>query len=263
MRQLTFLIFFVLSAAMTGHADEGKWQEHKTTHFYIYYKTAPLDFVENVAQAAEGYYAEITRNLGFTRYENWSYEKRASIYIYRDQDDYVISAKTAGWSHGVANAKDKVIRTFPSAHGFFDSTLPHEMGHIIFREFVGFRSALPLWLDEGVAMYQEKAKRWGANDSVFQAIKTKTFIPLPELSVMSLTSETDSKVVNLFYAEAASIVYYLISELGQYRFVAFCQKLKDGETFEKALTDTYPRFTDLEGLNRTWTKYLEEQSTKE
>jgi len=68
--------------------------------------------------------------------------------IYDNADDYVQAGKMASWSHGVASPKNKVIRTFPAAHGFFDSTLPHELGHIIFREFVGFKAQVPIWFEE-------------------------------------------------------------------------------------------------------------------
>lgn len=253
----SFCLAILLWIAGTGQVNaEPVWQEHKTIHFFIYYKDAPVDFVENVAQAAESYYVEITRNLGFTRYESWSEENRAAIYIYQDQQDYVNSGRGAGWSHGLANTRERVIRTFPAAHGFFDSTLPHELGHIIFREFIGFKAALPMWLEEGVAMYQEKAKRWGANKSVRESIKSGKFIPLSKLSTMALTSQTDPLVVDLFYAESASLVYYLIAEEGQHRFVNFCRRLRDGKDFLTALREVYSRFKDMEDLNRVWVNYL-------
>ena len=51
--------------------------------------------------------------------------------------------------------KKKEISTYMWQEMLFDTILPHEMGHIIFREFVGYNKALPLWLDEGVACMQE------------------------------------------------------------------------------------------------------------
>ncbi len=150
-----FLIF-----GLTARADAAdNWRKLNSSHFVIYYKEAPLDFVKSVSETAEELYHEIPRNLGFIRYNGWKYENRVAIYIYNDHDDYTIDAKNMGWSSGHANIARKEIRTYPSAAGFFDSTLPHELAHIIFREFIG-NNPIPLWLDEGVAMYQEKAKRW-------------------------------------------------------------------------------------------------------
>ena len=226
-------------------------------HFFIYYKEAPLDFIKTVEENAERYYEEITVNLGFTRYESWTWDQRAKIYIYDDQDDYIESSRQTKWSHGAASIKEKTIRTFPSAHGFFDSTLPHELGHIIFRELVGFYAGIPLWFDEGVAMFQEKAKRWGANKIVQKAIADHQFIPLDQLSQLRLTSDTAQERIDLFYAEAASVVYYLITEYDKSRFVSFCRALKEGRDFNNALDSVYVRFKNISDLNSAWLKYLQ------
>jgi hypothetical protein len=259
-RAVSWIISVLIVTILTvgrSFADPG-WQEHRTRHFFIYYKKAPTDFIKSIEKEAEGYYEEITRNLGFTRYHGWTYDDRAKIYIYDDQEDYVNSGKQAGWSHGVANAQTKTIRTFPSAHGFFDSILPHELGHIIFREFIGFVTPLPLWLDEGVAMYQEKAKRWGADADVKKALAGGTFISLEELTRMSLYADTDKATIELYYAEAASIVAFLIRELGEYRFVRFCKNLQDGEPFLEAICKAFNRFENLKQLNDHWVRYLQQ-----
>src|SRR3989338_10517360 len=125
--RVSLAAMFVLGLNFPGPTQAAKeeWQEVHSRHFFVYYKDAPMDFVQNVNEAAENYYEEITRNLGFSRYEPWSYEERAKIYIYSDQQDYIDSARQYRWSHGAADARQKTIRTFPSARGFFDSTLPH------------------------------------------------------------------------------------------------------------------------------------------
>jgi len=257
---LLALIIGIASIAQAKEKTKEKWKEHRSSHFIIYYNDAPSDFIKSVSDTAEHYYGEITRNLGFYRTESWSWDKRASIYIYNDADDYVEKSKQASWSHGAAQVKDKIIRTFPSDHGFFDSTLPHELGHIIFREFVGFKSRIPMWMDEGVAMYQEKAKRWGANRVVKKAMKEGSLVSIPDLTeVRRLDNSTPREYVNLFYAESASIIYYLITELGRYRFVNFCKELKRGKRFDYALKEAYRRFENLEDLNESWVSYLKRQ----
>ncbi|MDP2654030.1 MAG: peptidase MA family metallohydrolase [Candidatus Omnitrophota bacterium] len=256
-RKIVFVTMLLAGlASVRGDCQNPKWQEYRCTHFLIYYKNVPMDFVKEVEEAAEGYYSAITRNLGFTRYQGWAFEGRAKIFIYDDQDDYVESSRQAGWSSGMASAREKVIRTFPSAHGFFDSTLPHELGHIIFREFIGYRAMIPLWLEEGVAMHQEKAKRWGAHQMVLKAIEKGEFIPLKALTQISLTQDTDRATVDLFYTESASVVYYLITEFGIHRFVNFCRALKEGRTFEAAFVSAYSRFQNVDDLNKAWVDYL-------
>jgi len=251
MKRLFLFTIFIFCFIRPGLCED-KWQEYRSLHFLIYYKDAPRDFVEAVQESAEDYYQEITQELGFTREKSWSFDERAKIYIYRDSDDYIKSGQ-ADWSHGAAIAKEKTIRTFPQASGFFDTTLPHELGHIIFREFVGFRSNIPLWMDEGVAMYQEKAKRWGANQAVRGAISQGAFVPVPELTDVQ---RVEKDFVPLFYAESASLVYYLITEFGKYKFVSLCKMLKGGTRFENAFIETYSRFKDFKDVNDSWLDYL-------
>ena len=250
---IVFLVLFFNSA----FGQEEKWQERRGQHFIIYYdKDVPNDFINNVQEVAEGYYDEIMSNLGFTRTAGWTWENRAKIYIYSSMESYAESARVMKWSHGSASAQERTIRTYPAAHGFFDSTLPHELAHIMFGEYIGFFTPVPLWLHEGVAMFQERAKRWGANDIVRKAIDDGSFIPLTDLSEMSLGPNTPSAIIDLFYAESASIVYYMIVELGQYRFVNFCRALKEGKNFEQALYSAYFRFKNVEDLNNAWITYL-------
>ncbi len=249
------LVVFFLSAFNTVQAKE-KWKEYKSRHFIIFYKNAPKDFIKNVKKSSENYYSQIVDDLGFMRDRIWTWDERVSIYIYDDDEDYISSSHQAHWSQGSTLLGSKVIRTFPSAHGFFDSVLPHELGHIIFREYVGFKSKIPLWVDEGVAMYQEKAKRWGANKSVRKAIENGSFLPLKKLSRVRLTNNSSRETVDLFYAEAASVIYYLISSLGKFKFSLFCRNLRKGLPFERALEKTYYRFETVDDLNKAWLNYL-------
>jgi len=235
---------------------EEKWNSRRSTHFIVYYKDAPDDFVDNVIESAEEYYREITSDLGFMRYGSWSWEERCQIYIYRDSEEYVQATKQPGWSGGSVLYREKIINTYPMAAGFFDTMLPHELGHIIFREFIGYRVDLPLWLDEGVASYQEKARRWGSNKMVKAAIQNKTFIPIDELTKKVLSSSSDRSVVEIFYAEAGSLVYYLITKFGKYRFVDFCRALKEGDGLDKALSSTYSKFNNAKELEQDWLKDL-------
>lgn len=261
MKKLCLLLLGVMVFTVPALAKDEDWNKYDSRYFLIYYKNAPLDFVKTVSETAEEYYEQIPRNLGFYRYEGWIYDKRALIYIYDDQDEYKTHAKNLEWSGGMANPMQKMIWTFPAAAGFFDSTLPHELAHLIFREYIGY-SQIPLWLDEGVAMYQEKAKRWGANKYVAKLIEDNKFVPLEQLTYELLRTGKSEEIINIFYAEAASIVYYMIVELGEARFENFCRKLKDKISFTDALDETYPEFHNIKELNNRWIDYLKSQSEK-
>ena len=156
----------------------------------------------------------------------------------------------------MANAKEKTIRTYPTDYGFFDTTLPHELGHIILREFVGYKADLPTWFREGFAMYQEQAKRWQADRTVKKAMDQGIFIPLPKLNKIRLTNNMSQGAVKLYYAESASVVRYMVKKMGEFRFSLFCRNLQKGRSFKSTLKSAYPRFKNLEALNSAWVKEL-------
>jgi hypothetical protein len=259
MRKFTPILVLMFWLVTVVGFSQDQWQERRTRHFIIYFKQVPSDFIDSVENAAENYYIDITRDLGFTRDASWVNENRVKIYIYNDKDDYVAGGGGKSWSHGTAFCDLREIRTFPSAHGFFDSTLPHELGHIIFREYIGPNITIPTWFEEGVAMFQEKGKRWGAHKVVKNAIEEKKFLTLMELFKVRLYNHTEKQLVELFYAESASVVYYIIEELGQHRFLRFCQRLRESEAFRNALPGAYAQFRNIEDLNRNWLNYLERQ----
>lgn len=235
-------------------ADEEKWRERRSEHFIVYFKAAPEDFIDDIKDEAEDYYRKITENLGFVRYDFWLWDKRARFYIYDDSEAYVKETNQPAWSAGVVQYEAKIIRTYPQMAGFFDSVMPHELGHIIFREFIGAKANIPLWFEEGAASYQERSRRLGADKVVIGAQKENSFISLEKLSGMDIRASQDKVSVELFYAEAVSAVNFLISEFGQERFGMFCRDLKDGKSFEAALWRYNCR--DIAGLNKKWVEYL-------
>lgn len=253
---LTFLIFSLCLSFTLANTDD--WSTEKSTHLIVYYKNAPKDFIEQLIEKSEYYYDKIADDLGFRRYDFWLWDNRAKIYIHDDAGAYQAATNQPGWSSGCAIIKEKVIHTFPYAKGFFETTLPHEMGHIIFREFVGFdNQAVPIWLDEGVASYQENRIYSMAHRLVTEAIATNKFINLESLSSINPQLIKDDESVLLFYSEAVSIIDYLVKEFGKDNFILFCQNLRDKTDLEKAISYIYP-FRNIHELDQAWQRYLSE-----
>lgn len=260
LNKILTILFILVALPIAVFCEEAKWEEQSSSHFIVYFKEAPEDFIDEVIETAENCYRDITQELGFLRDKYWIWEERAKIYIYSDADDYRNSTEKAAWVSGHADYEKKIIYTYPLAWGFFDTLLPHELGHIIFREFVGQRNVnVPLWLDEGVACYQEQTRRWGAEKKVREAIEQKKFMPLDELTQINSLSAFDDQKVNLFYDESVSIVSFLITKYGRYNFVELCRALRDGKSLDKAVDSAYARFESLKELNDVWYRYLNEK----
>ena len=254
-KKALFLFLFCLCLPSSLRAEE-EWRAKKGEHFIIYYKNAPDEFLNKINDKAEEYYNKIAADLGFTRYDFWLWENRASIYIYDNAKAYQEATGQPDWSGGCAQISKKVIYTYPGAQGFLEDLLPHEMGHIIFREFVGFYNpAVPLWLDEGVASYQEKTKYLFSTNFINNAIKNGNFISLTDLDGFNLRGESSKEKVRLFYAESFSVVDFLIKRFGSDKFVLFCQNLRDKKNLERAISSAYP-FENISALDIAWQNYL-------
>ncbi len=254
MRQ--FKLFFVfLFFPLIVFADNQGWQILKSTHFLVFYKDASENTLNQLTQKAEDCYNSITEDLGFNRFNFWTWDNRAKIYLFNNQEEYKKETQAADWSAGEAKVASKTIMTFVTAPGFLNNVLAHEMAHIIFNEMVGFDNpAVPLWLQEGVATYQERDIS-SVKADLAGKLRQGNFLGLDDLSRTEVSGSKDKERVGLFYAESYSLVKYLISEFGKDRFVFFCQNLRDNKNLAAALAKTYS-FAGMADFESAWKAYI-------
>ena len=232
------------------------WQTAKSTHFIVYYKNAPEDFIRRLSENAESDYDRIAEEFGFTRYKFWLWDDRARIYVHDGAEEYQTATGMPAWSGGFAEPQQKVIHTFVYAQNFFETVLAHEMGHIIFREFVGYLNfAVPRWLDEGVATHQEKSQYALARPLLQNAMREGKLVPLSQLETMGPQLALSSDAARLFYLESYSAIDFLITQYCKDAFVTFCQNLRDKRNLERAIASAYP-FGTFEEFDLAWQSYI-------
>jgi hypothetical protein len=235
-------------------AQSQGWQVLKSAHFFIYYKNAPEETVNELIQKAEDGYDSIAKEFGFNRFNFWTWDNRAKIYLYDNQDDYRQATQSFDWSAGQVKIGAKLIQGFVAAPGFLNDILPHELAHIIFIEMVGFNNpAVPLWLQEGVATYQEK-NIGSVKADLAGKINQGDYLDLRALNNFQIKTAS-SENVRLFYMESYSLVRYLIAEFGKEAFVNFCRLLRDNRNLIIALSRAYS-FKNLNEFEESWKKYI-------
>jgi hypothetical protein len=256
MLKLKLLLLFIFIPVIV-FAQNQPWRVFKSTHFLVYYQQAPDDFLNQLTQKAEEYYDEITNDFGFNRFNFWTWDNRAKIYLFDNQDEYRQANSNLDWSAGLVTVNNKSIQSYLTAPGLKDNILAHEMAHIIFREMVGFNNpAVPLWLEEGVAAFQERrSKNQPVNRYLADKIKTNTFMSLSQLNSFNLMQVKDKQLIELFYFESYSLLDYLITEFGKDKFVLFCQYLRDYRDLTRALRSAYS-FDSLLKLESSWKAYI-------
>lgn len=249
-------LFWVLISPLAAQAPEG-WLELKGQHFIIYYQGSRREFSDLVLKQAEFYYDRVAHALGYSRRSDfWLWENRCLIYLYGTQDAFHAETKQATWSSGYAIPKKRTIVSYEGASQFLDSVLPHELAHLILRDFIGLQNGkVPLWLDEGLAMAQEEAKREYFDRLVSEMILQEKWIPIGIMSRIRSVKDLDQDQSAIFYAQAQSLVRFLLDFREPGRFVQLCRDVRDGHTLEKALAKNYPKdFPTLEAFENRWVK---------
>ncbi|MBC7222802.1 MAG: hypothetical protein H5T59_00750 [Anaerolineae bacterium] len=109
---------------------------------------------------------------------------------------------------------------------------------------------LPRWLDEGLAMYAEGELPPANRQALERAIRQRRLI-----SVRSLSGYTgDPEQVDLYYAEAYSVVQFLLERYGRERMQELLRLFQEGTHQEEALQQVYG--LTLEELDAAWREWL-------
>lgn len=260
LRVLFFLIFFCCILAKVSCAADSAWGEIKDKHFVIYYE-APKDKIlaANYLRRAEKYYQTIGERIGYSRTNKmWTWDDRVQIFLFATQESFSTSTGQPAWSTGYADRdsrffKSKTIVTFVQEKEFGDSTLPHEISHLILHDFITNSESIPFWFDEGVAQMQEKDKLAMVNGIMKTLVSRTQHIPFSQFLILDIRKEKDSRKAQIFYAQSLSVVEYLIAKFGVDAFGRLCRQLRDGKDFTQALLATYSGvFSDVYDLERKW-----------
>jgi hypothetical protein len=252
------LILLSLQGEVFAQRRTSLWHVRKSKHFIIYYKEASSSYINELIRRAENYYNTITRELGFSRYHGfWTWDDRAKIYLFKDRSEYQKETGQPEWSAAHVNVIKKEIYAYPQMENFFEVVLPHEMAHIIFREFVGYKKQLPLWLDEGIASMFEPDKRLPRLKAARALIRTKFFMDLEDLNIAGKGSII---MPDVFYALSASIIEFLLDSYSEDHFIRFCRSLRDlrqDQHWSRALFSVYG-FNSMDEMNDAWQAFLRE-----
>jgi hypothetical protein len=219
-------------------------------------------FVRQVMTYAEHYYQHIALGLGLTEVMKrdrvaWLGRHRCQIYLYANKQAYTEATGAPPWSGGFAVYSRRAVWSFVGAETFLNSTLPHELAHIVFREYVGFVNPhVPRWLDEGVAEYAAVGRLERALARMPQLLMQGVALPLWDLTQMQV-EHADTATVQVFYLQAATLVHFVLDTYGTQGFIALCDALRDGEMLEDALASaTGGQVRSLTVLENDWRAFI-------
>jgi hypothetical protein len=181
--------------------------------------------------------------------------RKPRVFIYRSSDelrDAVLFEHE--WTGALAYPDYNIILTAVSGSSleWAKGALPHEITHLLVHEAIfGPFGDIPVWLDEGLAEHVQPEMPDHLQESLSRAISNGTLI-----SVKSLSSgfPTDPSGAYLAYAEASSIVSFLVEEFGREKMRQLLAAFKDGATYDDALQQVYS--FDVDGLETRWKSHI-------
>jgi hypothetical protein len=124
--------------------------------------------------------------------------------------------------------------------------LHHELAHLALDEAVAGHH-VPLWFNEGLAMYESGEERWDRWQTLSLAAFGDRLLPLADLDK---AFPRDPGGVGLAYAESADVVRFLARDADRGRFASLVQRVRVGVEFNRALEDAYS--TDVRKLEYEW-----------
>ena len=234
------------------HFDDGRysWQSLTSTvpqsgELTLFWYEGSASFVRELMDACQEGLGRLTQDIG-------AYPERPiKIYIYASNSDLQgAMIYSQEWTGGVAFAGFGIIAIgiAPSELDWGKRALVHELTHLVVHQatFSPY-GQLPIWLDEGLATYSE-----GELDPVFRSCLEEAISEDELISVRSLCSPFSaySEKACLSYAQSYSLVDYLLDNYGQDKMLDLLALLKQGSTYDEALTEVYG--FDIDGLDALW-----------
>lgn len=122
----------------------------------------------------------------------------------------------------------------------------HELAHIALHDAVQGKS-IPRWFNEGFAVHASGEAVSGRLQTLWTATLSGNLLPLRDLTARFPSDATTASVA---YAQAADIVRYLVRADEAHRFRSLVERVRTGESFERALSDAYS--TDLASFEHEW-----------
>jgi hypothetical protein len=229
--------------------DVHPWQTLTSGQLSVHYYDISESFAQSMLDAGLEGMARNARDAGLTA------DDPVDIYVYPSYDDLRDAILyEPSWTGGQAFSDQNIVimGTSGSNSGWDEDTIIHELTHVLVGHFTfSCLGDVPLWLNEGLAVYSEGPLDAQFQNSLDRAIQNDRLLSVRSISgAFSEVSDT----ANLSYAQSYSLVNFLIDTYGHDKMTELLAGLRDGLTLDQALQQTYG--FDVDGLEDAWRKAI-------
>lgn len=183
--------------------------------------------------------------------------KRIFLMLFRTKESYSEYTQRPSWSVASTDVSAQSIYILENSN--FKTNFIHELTHIYFDGYF-LPGEPPLWLSEGFAVYIQtqsqtsKEKTWLKN--YLGKFAQGNYISFNEFINATDLQNYSKDDVLMWYAQAYSVVDYLLSSKTRDEFFQFCKHLKEGSPTGRSLYRAYGMpFNKISALEYAWLGY--------
>jgi hypothetical protein len=226
------------------------FQKSVTRHFNIY--AEQYEASDRFLELIENLHGNLMLDLA--PFSPWASDQKVSIFLFKSQAAYRRVTGRPPWSGGASSVPKRKVYVYESEE--LPGILAHELTHIYFDGFFLEGTTDPLWLSEGMATLLQVERGLSAPNWLRENLSNLEGgggLPFdPFMGVTTTSGWTDDKV-RLWYAQAYSVVRYLIRTQYRSSFYKFASYIRDGRPVPEALYRAYGApYTRIRALEIAW-----------
>jgi hypothetical protein len=226
------------------------WTSVTSGNIVLYWYKGTEAYAQDLMKSAENARTILIQDVGA-----WP-DADINLYIY-DSNQAMKDALVGepDWIGGMTfweNQRTIVIGIGAGEEAWGKATIAHELAHAAVNSIMGgCFGSIPLWLNEGIAVYTE-----GPPDPQYTKLMEHA-VYYDELFSLRSISEQYQEVngdPSLTYAESLSVVQFLVAQYGHEKIFRVLQALGAGYTYDSALQSALG--LDMDGLEDAWRKSI-------
>jgi len=233
------------------HVTDSRYQWRNLTEgkISIYWYQGSNSFAQTLMSTAQQSLVKLEQDTGATP------DSLINIYIYASTQDLQGSMVfPQEWTGGAAFTQFNIIAIgiSPDNLAWGQGAMTHELTHIVISQMTANPySGLPVWLNEGLAMYSQGLLEPQYSSLLKEAVNGNKLISVRSLA--SPFSATTEKSL-LSYAESYTLIEFLITQYGSDKMLQLLETFREGSTYDGALQKAYG--FDMDGLNEIWKAWI-------
>ena len=221
-------------------------QQYADEHFVIRYKRSENLAGSKIRDILRDAYRAISQDFGhYPKY-------KISVILYDREEYQAVAGSVPHWSAALYDGKIR-LPIYEQEGVNVKKLVFHELTHAFVLDLSRMRC--PVWLNEGLAQFQENKIQPIDSRKLIDAVRNKSLMSMDQLIFTDISKTSDQDQAVLFYLESFSFASYLIEQKGFYRVKVLLSELGKGAVFPEAFETAFGRtFKDLAG---EWQRDLE------